>query len=138
MLYLEQLPLLAQQKWKKRSVYFLLTDRFEKSTAGGSACTNLSNYCGGTFKGLTNGLDYIKGMGFDAVWISPVVDNLSGGYHGYWAKNWEGINSNFGTEAELTAFVQAAHAKGIWVMVDVVANHSAPIGDDFSQIYPLN
>jgi len=44
-------------------------------------------------------------MGFDAVWISPVVDNLAGGYHGYWAKNWEGINSNFGTEAELTEFV---------------------------------
>ena len=77
-------------------------------------------------------------MGFDAIWISPVVDNLSGGYHGYWAKNWEGINANFGTPAELKALVAAAHAKGIWVMVDVVANHSAPIGDDFSQIYPLN
>ena len=106
MLYLEQLPLLEQQRNGKNVLFnFLLTDRFEKSTAGGSACTNLSNYSGGTFKGLTNGLDYIKGMGFDAVWISPVVDNLSGGYHGYWAKNWEGINSNFGTEAELTAFV---------------------------------
>ena len=119
-------------EWKQRSVYQLLTDRFEKSTAGGSACTNLSNYCGGTFKGIQNGLDYIIGMGFDAIWISPVVDNLSGGYHGYWAKNWEGINANFGTPDELKALVAAAHAKGIWVMVDVVANHSAPIGDDFS------
>ena len=34
--------------------------------------------------------------------------------------------------------VNAAHAKGIWVMVDVVANHVGPVGDDFSQIYPLN
>ena len=39
-------------------------------------------------------LDYIKGLGFDAIWISPVIDNLEGtsfgdGYHGYWGKNWE-------------------------------------------------
>jgi len=77
-------------------------------------------------------------MGFDAIWISPVVDNLAGGYHGYWAKNWEGINSNFGSADDLKALVAAAHSKGIWVMVDVVANHSAPVGNDFSQIYPLN
>lgn len=36
-------------------------------------------------------------MGFDAIWISPVVANIEGGYHGYWASNWEEINSNFGT-----------------------------------------
>ena len=118
--------------WKKRSVYQVLTDRYQKNSAGGSACSNLSNYCGGTFKGMENGLDYIKGMGFDAIWISPVVDNLDGGYHGYWAKNWEGINSHFGSEQDLKNLVEAAHAKGMWVMVDVVANHSAPIGDDFS------
>lgn len=77
-------------------------------------------------------------MGFDAIWISPIVDNLDGGYHGYWARNWEGLNENFGSKDDLLALVQAAHDKGIWVMVDVVANHSAPIGDDFSQLYPLN
>lgn len=38
--------------WKKRSVYQVLTDRYQKNTAGGSACSNLSKYCGGTFKGL--------------------------------------------------------------------------------------
>lgn len=116
----------------------MLTDRYQKNTAGGSACTSLGNYCGGTFKGIQNGLDYIKGMGFDAIWISPVVDNLAGGYHGYWAKNWDAINSNFGSEADLKALVAAAHAKGMWVMVDVVANHSAPIGTNYSQISPLN
>jgi alpha-amylase len=77
-------------------------------------------------------------MGFDAIWISPVVDNLTDGYHGYWAKNWEGINASFGSAQELKDLVSAAHSKGIWVMVDVVANHSAPIGNDFGQIYPLN
>jgi alpha-amylase len=86
-------------QWKQRAVYQVLTDRFEKNSPGGAACTNLSNYCGGTFAGLQNGLDYIKGMGFDAIWISPVVENYTGGYHGYWAQNWDGINANFGTPA---------------------------------------
>lgn len=124
--------------WKQRSVYQVLTDRFARTDGSTSACTSLSNYCGGTFKGLQNHLDYIAGMGFDAIWISPVVDNSAGGYHGYWARNWNAINSNFGTADELKAFVSAAHAKGIWVMVDVVANHVAPIGSDFSQITPYN
>jgi alpha-amylase len=121
--------------WKQRSVYQVLTDRYHKNTSA-SACTNLSHYCGGTFKGITDNLDYIKGMGFDAIWISPVVQNLADGYHGYWATNWEQINSNFGTEQDLKDLVAAAHKKGIWVMVDVVAN--APVGNDFSKIYPLN
>jgi alpha-amylase len=71
-------------------------------------------------------------MGFDAIWISPVVDNLDPGYHGYWARNWEKINDHFGSEDDLHNLVKAAHAKNIWVMVDVVANHVAPIGQDFS------
>jgi len=124
--------------WKQRTVYQVLTDRFARTDGSTSACTSLSNYCGGTFKGLQNKLDYIAGMGFDAIWISPVVDNSAGGYHGYWARNWNAINSNFGTADELKALVSAAHAKGIWVMVDVVANHVAPIGSDFSQISPYN
>lgn len=97
-------------EWKQRSVYQVLTDRFAKTNAGGSACGSLSNYCGGTFNGIKNNLSYIKGMGFDAIWISPVVDNSTGGYHGYWAKNWEAINSNFGTADELKGLVAAAHA----------------------------
>ena len=124
--------------WKQRAVYQLLTDRFWRDNGDANACTNLSQYCGGTFKGVIDKLDYITGMGFDAIWISPVVDNMEPGYHGYWARNWEKINSHFGSEDDLKALVDAAHAKGVAVMVDVVANHSAPIGDDFSQIYPLN
>jgi alpha-amylase len=116
----------------------VLTDRFSKNSSGGGACTNLGDYCGGTWNGIKNHLDYIKGMGFDAIWISPVVDNFGNGYHGYWAQNWEKTNDHFGSSQDLKDLVSACHAKGIAVMVDVVANHSAPIGDDFSKIYPLN
>jgi alpha-amylase len=61
--------------WKSRSIYFALTDRVARSSSdiGGSSCSNLGNYCGGTFKGLEGKLDYIKGMGFDAIWITPVI-----------------------------------------------------------------
>ena len=77
-------------------------------------------------------------MGFDAIWISPVVDNLEGGYHGYWARDWNKINYHFGDEQALTNLVSTAHNMGMWVMVDVVANHVAPVGHDFSQISPFN
>lgn len=87
--------------WKKRTVYQVLTDRFAKDNGDSNACNNLSDYCGGTFKGLENNLDYISGMGFDSIWISPVVDNLPPGYHGYWARDWYAINSNFGSADEL-------------------------------------
>jgi alpha-amylase len=61
--------------WKSRSIYFALTDRIARgdSDSGGSSCNNLGDYCGGTFKGLQGKLDYIKGMGFDAIWITPVI-----------------------------------------------------------------
>lgn len=125
--------------WKQRAIYQVLTDRFSKGgNSNDGACTDLSNYCGGTFKGIQDHLDYIQGMGFDAIWISPIVDNFGNGYHGYWARNWEQVNGNFGTEDDLKALVNAAHDKGMYVMVDVVANHVAPIDMDFSQIYPLN
>ena len=117
-------------EWKKRTVYQFLTDRFAND--GASGCGDVHNYCGGNYKSAINQLDYIKGMGFDAVWISPIVDNIDGGYHGYWAKDWDKTNSHFGSDQDLKDFVQAAHNKGIWVMVDVVANHVGPVGDDFS------
>lgn len=61
--------------WKSRSIYFVLTDRIARSSSdtGGGSCGNLGNYCGGTFKGLESKLDYIKNLGFDAIWITPVV-----------------------------------------------------------------
>jgi alpha-amylase len=59
--------------WKSRSIYFVLTDRITRSSSDTTPCANLGNYCGGTFRGLESKLDYIKDLGFDAVWITPVV-----------------------------------------------------------------
>ncbi|EAU37477.1 hypothetical protein ATEG_02515 [Aspergillus terreus NIH2624] len=133
--------------WKSRNIYFALTDRIARSSddAGGSACSNLGDYCGGTFQGLQSKLDYIKGMGFDAIWITPVLTTIlspdaPGGYHGYWAQDLYSINSNYGTADDLKSLVNAAHEKaslGMYVMADVVANHmGSPISDNKPE--PLN
>ncbi|PRP81163.1 hypothetical protein PROFUN_01997 [Planoprotostelium fungivorum] len=124
------------QEWKSRTIYQVLTDRFAKSTPGTAKCGDLTNYCGGSYKPLTDKLDYIKGMGFDAIWISPIVHNIARGYHGYWQDDLTRLNEHFGNEADLMEFISKAHSKGIWVMVDVVANHM--IGDSFPKIAPFN
>jgi alpha-amylase len=63
------------EAWKARNIYFVLTDRIARGSddTGGDACGNLGNYCGGTFQGLQSKLDYIQGMGFDAIWLTPVI-----------------------------------------------------------------
>jgi len=70
-------------------------------------------------------------MGFDAIWISPVIENTANGYHGYWAKDLYKLNSNFGSVQDFKDFILELHKRDMWVMVDVVANHMAPIGTDF-------
>ncbi|KAL2751872.1 glycoside hydrolase family 13 protein [Sodiomyces alcalophilus JCM 7366] len=115
------------EAWKSRNIYFVLTDRIARGTnetcAPENACTNLRGYCGGTFAGLESKLDYIQGMGFDAIWLTPVVANTPGGYHGYWASDLMSINENYGTAEDLKSLVNAAHERDMFVMADVVANH---------------
>lgn len=78
-------------------------------------------------------------MGFDAIWISPIPHNAEPDYHGYGALDWERVNEHYGTDEELHKLIESAHARDIWVMLDVVANHSTYyISDDFSNVNPLN
>lgn len=123
--------------WKSRTIYQILTDRFGTSDGSTPAC-NLNKYCGGTWKGIERRLDYIQGMGFDAVWISPVVENTPNGYHGYWTKNFYTYNEHFGTENDLRSLQNALHQRGMYLMVDIIANHAGPVGYDYRTIYPFN
>ena len=61
--------------WRTRNIYFAIPDRIARSAddSGGDACGDLNTYCGGTLAGLEGKLDYIQGMGFDAIWITPVI-----------------------------------------------------------------
>lgn len=129
-------------EWRNRTIYQVLTDRFDSPSR--ASCNNLQGYCGGTFNAIVGQLDYIVGMGFDALWISPVVANTDhygdpshAGYHGYWAQDLFKINPHFGTAADLKALVAACHARGVWVMLDVVANHMG-YTNDLSTLQPFD
>ena len=71
----------TKSEWLSRSIYQILTDRFARTKDTGNC--DLGQYCGGNFKGIIEHLDYIKGMGFDAIWVSPIIENTEGSYHGY-------------------------------------------------------
>jgi glycosidase len=125
--------------------YFVLTDRFANGStandtggiAGGPDVsgfdpTRISHYHGGDLIGLTSKLDYIKQLGVTAIWITPPFKNKpmqdgTAGYHGYWILDFTKIDPHLGTEAEFRKFVQQAHARGLRVYLDIVANHTADV-----------
>lgn len=69
----------SRDQWLGRSVYQVVTDRFARSDNSTTASCNagVGDYCGGSFQGIINKLDYIQELGFDAVWISPVQSQES-------------------------------------------------------------
>ncbi|MDE2410479.1 MAG: alpha-amylase [Sphingomonadales bacterium] len=130
-------------------VYFVLPDRFENGDPandrggikGGRLKTGFDPsakgfYHGGDLKGLTQRLDYIQGLGATTIWFAPIFRNKpvqgpkgdeSAGYHGYWITDFTSVDPHFGTNAEFKAFVDAAHARGIKVYMDIVVNHTADV-----------
>ena len=130
-------------------IYFLLPDRFENGDtsndkgghrgdrlATGFDSTHKGFFHGGDLKGLTRRLDYIQGLGATAVWLSPIFKNKpvqgppgqeSAGYHGYWVTDFTTVDPHLGTDADFKAFVDAAHAKGMKVYMDIIANHTADV-----------
>ncbi|KAL7418971.1 hypothetical protein Q5752_006655 [Cryptotrichosporon argae] len=114
---------------RRRAIYQLLTDRFATPAGDAPGCEPARRrYCGGGWKGVERELGWIQGMGFDTVWISPVVNNVPGvagseSYHGYYTSNMFELNARFGTRQDLLDLSAALHARGMYLMVDVVANH---------------
>jgi len=127
----------TKEEWLSRTIYELVTDRFAKQGQDEKADCNLSNYCGGTFKGIEQHLDYISGMGFNAIWISPICKNKEGSYHGYHNVDLYQINPYFGSSSDLKDLIKACHSKDIWVILDAVPNHMAP-DVPFNEINPFN
>jgi alpha-amylase len=136
--------------WRSRSIYQVLTDRFARTDGSTSAPCDTADrvYCGGSFKGIQNHLDYIQGMGFDAIWISPVTAQLKGNteygyaYHGYWQQDLYEINPRFGTAQDLKDLSDELHNRDMLLMVDVVVNHNGAKGQpqniDWSIFNPFN
>lgn len=125
---------------REDSIYFVMTARFadgdSSNNRGGSQHVKSGNAANddpmfrGDFQGLVENLDYIKGLGFSAIWITPVVTNRSDyDFHGY--HGWDFYNVDPRLETEATSYqdlIDAAHAKGIKIYQDVVYNHSSRFG----------
>jgi len=162
-----QAPVAPAQDFRARPpqaevVYFVLPDRFEngdpKNDTGGIKGDRLNHgfdpahkgfYHGGDLKGLTSRLDYIQGLGATAIWFAPIFKNKpvqgphgdeSSGYHGYWVTDFTQVDPHFGSNEDFRAFVAAAHARGMKVYMDIIANHTADViryreGDSTSYAY---
>ena len=128
--------------------YFVMADRFENGStandtggiAGGKEQTGFDPtskgyYNGGDLKGLLNRIDYIRGLGTTAIWLTPSFKNKavqpddgpSAGYHGYWITDFTQIDPHLGTNAELRQLVDAAHTRGMKVYFDIITNHTADV-----------
>jgi alpha-amylase len=77
----------------------------------------------GDFPGLTLKLDYIKGLGVNCIWLMPVMQSPS--YHGYDTTDFYNINKVYGTNEDFKKFMREAHARGIYVLIDLVINHTS-------------
>ncbi|QPC46047.1 alpha-amylase family glycosyl hydrolase [Mangrovibacillus cuniculi] len=118
-----------ERTWQDERIYFLMVDRFANGDQSNDIAVNRDDpraYHGGDFRGIINSLDYIKEMGFTAIWLTPVFNNEPGGYHGYWIEDFYGVEEHFGTEEELKELVNEAHKRDMKVLLDFVVNHVGP------------
>ena len=105
-------------------VYQIFVDRF--STGNPAIDKKLAyktskNRLGGNLRGIINKLDYIKSLGFDAIWLTPIFSAMD--YHGYSTLDFYSVDKHFGSNETLKELVNKAHAIGLKVILDFVANH---------------
>ena len=125
-------------------IYFVMLDRFANGdkandngdpsgfASGGYDPKDSGYYHGGDIKGLTEKIPYIKGLGFNTIWVTPVMRQVtfsggnkgSTGYHGYWIAGFDQVDPHVGTMDQFKAFVDAAHNQGLKVVLDIVTNHT--------------
>ena len=121
--------------WQAQNIYQIFTDRFfdgdtaNNNASGSYNASSGTGVHGGDFKGIEQKLDYIKALGATAIWISPIVKNGSGEYHGYSGSDFYSVDPHWGTLSNLQSMVQAAHAKGLLVILDIVVNHGSTLNN---------
>lgn len=132
--------------FRDESIYFVMTSRFYDGDKSNNVhCWDDKQAKNpdsdpawrGDFKGLIEKLDYIKALGFSAIWITPVVENASGyDYHGYHAINLSEVDPRYESiDTSYQDLINAAHSKGIKVIQDIVLNHTGNFGEE--NLFPL-
>ena len=169
------------EPFASNAIYFVVTDRFVNGDRGNdhrdqggahhtfdipvpgpNGETDNIGYLGGDFKGVLDNADYIRDLGFSAVWVTPITDNpdeaFTGGdpvkwgsgladrgktgYHGYWSSNFFELDEHLPSPGlDFAAFTHAMQDKGLKTVLDIVANHGSPawtmpvIQPKFGKIY---
>jgi glycosidase len=129
--------------WRDQWIYFLMVDRFNNSLAPPRHQPfddpNYFDFQGGNLAGIRDQLSYIKQLGAGAIWLSPVLRNVpfqGGTYHGYGIHDFLHVDPRFArdpdhADEELRSLVDAAHNLGLYVVLDIVLNHT---GDVFAYV----
>lgn len=128
--------------------YFVMGDRFENGDPAndegglsgdrevtGFDPTSKGFFQGGDLVGLRERLDYIEGLGTDAIWLTPIFKNKavqledgpSAGYHGYWITDFTQVDPHLGSNQDLRDLVDDAHDRGMSVFFDIITNHTADV-----------
>jgi glycosidase len=119
--------------WQAQSIYQIMTDRFfdgdttNNNADGNYAPASSGSVHGGDFLGVEQKLDYIKALGATAIWISPIMLNANGEFHGYAGRDFYHVDPHWGSLTNLQHFVQAAHARGLLVIDDIIVNHGGDL-----------
>jgi len=138
----------SPEAWDEQIFYFLLIDRFaaekdyplynenkdfenalKTEAAKQKWLDSGESWNGGTLKGIINKLDYLKELGVSVLWISPTLKQpvYSNNYHGYGTQNFLEIEPHFGSKDDLQNLVKEAHKKEIYIILDVILNHTADV-----------
>ena len=140
--------------FRDETIYFAMTTRFyDGDPANNVLCWDnqqsqiaSKDPCWrGDFKGLIERLDYIKALGFTAIWITPVVQNASGyDYHGYHAMDFSRVDLRYlsrvsqgsDEDVDFQDLIDAVHARGMKLILDVVLQHTGNFGEDhFARLF---
>jgi glycosidase len=127
--------------WRDQFLYFLLVDRFDSGAAnippympgadnGAADPATRGRFQGGTLKGITRRLDYIRDLGCTAIWLSPILKNMQSSdtsYHGYGIQDFLQVDPRFGTLADLQHLAREAHQRDMYVVLDIVFNHTGDV-----------
>ena len=128
----------SRTDFRDEQIYFLLPTRFyDGDPSNNTQCwDNQSKNAGdpawrGDFKGLIEKMDYIKALGFTAIWITPIVENASGyDYHGYHAHDFSKVDRRHESEGvSFQTVIDEAHARGMKIILDIVLNHTGNFGE---------
>jgi pullulanase/glycogen debranching enzyme len=132
----------SPEDWRDQWIYFLMVDRFNNPSSPPKTAydAKYGGFQGGTIAGIRQQLPYLKELGVGAIWFTPVLKNCQalngqnneGSYHGYGIQDFLQLDPRFCSDpdqadAELQALIDDAHEEGIYVIFDIVLNHTGDV-----------